>query len=181
MSRIGKKPVPIPAGVKVSAAGGVVKVEGPKGSLTLNHRPEIRVAVDGASVQVSVDERRAGEKQVRASWGTTRALVDNMIEGVTKGFEKKMEIVGVGWQASVSGKTLKMSLGFADPVELTIPDNVKVAVDKAIVTLTSADKQAVGQFAALMRSKRKPEPYNGKGVKYANEVIKKKEGKAFGK
>ena len=181
MSRIGKKPVTVPKGVKVSVANRVVKVEGPKGTLTMAHRPEIGVAVsDSGEVVCTVEESRLDETGVRAYWGTTRALIDNMMEGVTKGYQRKMEVVGVGWTASLAGKQLKMTLGFANPIMMDIPSGVTVAVEKQIVTISGADKQAVGQFAAEMRSKRKPEPYNGKGVKYLEEVIKKKQGKQFG-
>lgn len=181
MSRIGKKPISVPKGVKVSVANRVVKVEGPKGTLTMTHRPEVGVAVsDKNEVVCSVDEARLEQGGTKAYWGTTRALIDNMIEGVTKGYEKKMEVVGVGWTAQVTGKNLKMTLGFANPIIMAIPTGVNVAVDKQIVTVSGADKQAVGQFAAEMRAHRKPEPYNGKGVKYLEEVIKKKQGKQFG-
>ncbi len=181
MSRIGKKPVTVPKGIKVSVANRVVKVEGPKGTLTMTHRPEIAVAVnDKNEVVCTVDEARLEQTGVRAYWGTTRALIDNMIEGVAKGYQKKMEVVGVGWTAALAGKQLKMTLGFANPIMMDIPTGVNVVVEKQIVTVSGADKQAVGQFAAEMRSKRKPEPYNGKGVKYLEEVIKKKQGKQFG-
>jgi large subunit ribosomal protein L6 len=180
MSRIGKKPVTVPKGVKVSVANRVVKVEGPKGTLTMTHRPEVGVAVKDNEVVCTIDESRAEETGAKAYWGTTRALIDNMIEGVTKGYQKKMEVVGVGWTAAVAGKQLKMTLGFANPIMMDIPAGVNVLVEKQIVTVSGADKQAVGQFAAEMRQKRKPEPYNGKGVKYVDEVIKKKQGKQFG-
>lgn len=181
MSRIGKKPVTVPKGVKVSVANRVVKVEGPKGTLTMTHRPEVSVAVsDKNEVVCTVDEGKLEQSGVRAYWGTTRALIDNMIEGVAKGYQKKMEVVGVGWTAALAGKQLKMTLGFANPIMMDIPPGVTVLVEKQVVTVSGADKQAVGQFAAEMRSKRKPEPYNGKGVKYLEEVIKKKQGKQFG-
>lgn len=181
MSRIGKKPIPVPKGVKVSVADRVVKVEGPKGTLTMTHRPEVAVAVnDQNEVVCSVRSDRKDPSGVSAYWGTTRALIDNMIEGVSKGYQKKMEVVGVGWTAAIAGKQLKMMLGFANPIKMDIPQGVTVSVEKQFVTITGADKQAVGQFAAEMRQKRKPEPYNGKGVKYHDEVIKKKQGKQFG-
>lgn len=181
MSRIGKKPVEVPKGVKVGVSDRRITVEGPKGKLEWTHRPEVAVAAGEKSVSVTVDESLLGDRRVRALWGTTRALISNMMVGVTKGYEKKMEIVGVGWTASVAGKTLKMNLGFANTIEMAIPDGITVAVDKQFVTITGADKQAVGQFAAAARAKRPPEPYNGKGVRYATEVIRKKEGKQFGK
>ncbi|MEM7754603.1 MAG: 50S ribosomal protein L6 [Planctomycetota bacterium] len=181
MSRIGKKPVDVPSGVKVSVADHTVKVEGPKGTLTFQHRPEVGVEVDGNSVSVVVDDAIAGEKKVRALWGTTRALISNMVEGVNKGYEKKLKIVGVGWTAQVNGQMLKLNVGYANPIEAAIPTGVSVAVEKDLVTITGSDKQAVGQFAAGVRAKRKPEPYNGKGIRYADEVVRKKEGKQFGK
>jgi large subunit ribosomal protein L6 len=181
MSRIGKKPVEVPKGVKVGVSDGRITVEGPKGRLEWSHRPEVRVEAGEKSVSVTVDESLLGDRRVRALWGTTRALISNMMVGVTKGYEKKMEIVGVGWTASVAGQTLKMNLGFANTIEMPIPKGISVAVDKQFVTITGPDKQAVGQFAAAARAKRPPEPYNGKGVRYATEVIRKKEGKQFGK
>lgn len=182
MSRIGKKPVSIPSGVKVATAPGEVRVEGPKGKLAIKVRPEVKVSVDESARQVScsIDTGDTENRAVRAVWGATRANIQNMVEGVTKGYEKTMEIVGVGWQASIAGKQLKMQLGFAAPVMMVIPDGLTVTVDKQFVKVAGADKQAVGHFAASMRSKRKPEPYNGKGVKYATETIRRKQGKQFG-
>ncbi len=181
MSRIGKKPVTVPSGVKVSVADRLIKVEGPKGTLSFTHRPEVAVAVENGEVSVTVDDKIAGDRKIRALWGTTRALVANMIEGVTKGYEKKLQVVGVGWTAAVQGQILRLNVGFANPIMAPIPTGVSVAVEKDIVTISGADKQAVGQFAASVRARRKPEPYNGKGVRYADEVIRKKEGKQFGK
>ena len=181
MSRIGKKPVSIPKGAKVAVDGGVVKVEGPKGKLEFAPRNEMQVTTEDGLVSVNVDESLQGSKQVRALWGTTRALINNMLIGVTEGYKKQLKIVGVGWTAQVAGTTLKLNVGLANTIEVAIPTGVSVQVDKDLVTIEGADKQAVGQFAAECRSKRKPEPYNGKGVRYADEVIRKKEGKAFGK
>lgn len=182
MSRIGKKPVPVPAGVKVSIKDRVVNIEGPKGKLSFTHRPEVKVSWDESekAIKCTVDQSQAGERMVRALWGTTRAILRNMIEGVTKGYEKSMEIVGVGWNASVAGKTLKLSVGYANQLSMAIPEGVTVVVDKAIVRINGADRQKVGMFASSMRALRKPEPYNGKGIKYTTEVIKKKQGKQFG-
>lgn len=177
MSRIGKKPVTLPKGVKVSIADRKILVEGPKGKLNFTHRPEVKVSADAQSVSVDVDQAMLGSKQVKALWGTTRALIQNMVVGVSQGYERKMQVVGVGWTSAVAGKNLKMNLGFADPVEVPIPAGITVAVEKEIITLTGADKQALGQFASVLRSKRKPEPYNGKGVRYFGENIRKKEGK----
>lgn len=182
MSRIGKKPVSVPANVKVSVAPGAITIEGPKGSLSIKPRPEVKVAwnQDEKSLAVTIDEKDRDNRFVRAYWGLTRAMLANMVKGVTEGYSKTLEIVGVGWGAQVAGKQLKLQLGFAAPVLVDIPASVKVSVDKQIVKIEGADKQAVGQFAAVVRSKRKPEPYNGKGVKYTDEVIRRKEGKKFG-
>lgn len=181
MSRIGKKPVSVPGGVKVSVADRLVKVEGPKGTLTFTHRPEVGVAVEDGLVAVTVDEKIAGERKIRALWGTTRALIANMVEGVTTGYSRKLQVVGVGWTAAVQGQALRLNVGFANPILAPIPTGLSVTVEKDMVTISGADKQAVGQFAASVRARRKPEPYNGKGVRYAEEVIRKKEGKQFGK
>ncbi|HMN95649.1 MAG TPA: 50S ribosomal protein L6 [Phycisphaerales bacterium] len=185
MSRIGKKPVPVPAGVKVAidAATRKIDLSGPKGSLSLVHRPEVSVAFDEAQKRLvcSIPERSMEDGQVRAYWGLTRALLDNMVEGVTKGYERKLDIVGVGWQAKLQGKNLILNVGYADPVTLAVPDGLKVEVSNGIqIAISGPDRQLVGQFAAAVRSKRKPEPYNGKGIKYNDEVIQRKQGKAFG-
>ena len=182
MSRIGKKPVEVPAKVKVSISGATVTIEGPKGTLSMEHRPEVSVTWDEGekSITVSIDEKDMNNKPVRAYWGTTRALISNMIQGVMEGYEKKLEVVGVGWTASVAGQKLALKVGYANTVEVAIPTGVNVSVDKQIVTVNGTDKQAVGQLAAEIRAVRKPEPYNGKGIKYTDEVIKKKQGKQFG-
>jgi len=178
MSRIGKKPVPVPKGVKVSISDRTVNVEGPKGSLSFTHRPEVMVAEEDGSIAVTVDEAVQGEKRVRALWGTTRALIDNMMVGVDKGYTKKLEIHGVGWTSAVAGSTLKLTIGYANIIEVPIPAGINVQTEKQSITIDGADKQAVGQFAAATRAKRPPEPYNGKGIRYATEIIRKKEGKS---
>jgi large subunit ribosomal protein L6 len=182
MSRIGKQTVSVPAGVKVTIAGSRVTIGGSVGTLNLTVPPNITVKWNESekSIAVSIDPKLAEDTQTNANWGTTRALVKNMIAGVTKGYEKSLEIVGVGWTAAVAGKNLKMTVGYANPIVMPIPDGVKVTVDKQIVKVAGADKQAVGHFAATMRAHRKPEPYNGKGIKFTTEVIKKKQGKQFG-
>lgn len=179
MSRIGKKAVEVPAGVKVAVKDGTVHVEGPKGKLQFKPRPEIKVAYveSEKAVKVTTDDATGESNKY---WGTARATIRNMVEGVTKGYEKSMEVVGVGWTAAVAGKSLKMTLGFANPIVMDIPAGLTVTVDKQIVKISGSDKQMVGQFASAMRAKRKPEPYNGKGIKYTTEVIKKKQGKQFG-
>ncbi|MFN7375733.1 MAG: 50S ribosomal protein L6 [bacterium] len=183
MSRIGIKPITIPANVKVAIKGNLVEVAGPIGTLTVPFKPQVNVAHDAQekAIKVSIDEAKHGDnRQVRALWGTTRALIAAAIVGVTKGYEKTMEVVGVGWTAAVTGDKLKLVVGFANPIIMTIPKGVKVTVDKQFVKVGGPDKQAVGMFASTMRQNRKPEPYNGKGIKYTTETIKKKAGKAFG-
>jgi large subunit ribosomal protein L6 len=182
MSRIGKQPVSVPAGVKVSVAGNKVTIGGSVGTLTMTHPANIDVKWNEADKAIAVSVKDKGElsAQARADWGTTRAVLKNMIAGVTKGYEKSLEIVGVGWTAAVSGKNLKLTVGYADPITMKIPDGLKVTVEKQIVKVAGPDKQAVGHFAATMRAHRKPEPYNGKGIKFTDEVIKKKQGKQFG-
>lgn len=182
MSRIGKKPIPVPSKAKVSITDGVVTVESGGKSLELAVRPEVTVVWDESekNLVVEIAEGHENNRFARAMWGTTRSLLQNMIEGVTKGYQKKLEVVGVGWSAAMAGQNLELKVGFANTVVVPIPQGVDVKVDKAIITVTGADKQAVGEFAATVRSKRKPEPYNGKGVKYFDEVIRRKSGKAFG-
>jgi large subunit ribosomal protein L6 len=182
MSRIGKQPIQVPEGVKVTLAGRTITVTGPQGTLSMEHRPEVQVRWDESekAVTVSIEEKRADDSFVRALWGTTRANIRNMIEGTTKGYEKSLEVVGVGWSAAVQGANIRLVLGFASPVVMPIPQGLKVSVEKQFVRIHGADKQKVGQFAAALRSKRKPEPYNGKGIKYTNEIIKRKQGKQFG-
>ncbi|MFM9995001.1 MAG: 50S ribosomal protein L6 [Phycisphaerales bacterium] len=183
MSRIGKQPVAVPAGVKVTIKGPTqVQVQGPVGTLTLDHRPEVKVRWGEAekSIFVSIADKDMGDAQARAHWGTTRAHLRNMVEGVTKGFEKTLEVVGVGWTAALTGKALKLTIGYANPIVMPIPDGLTVKVEKAIVKITGPDRGTVGRFAAEVRAKRKPEPYQGKGIKYTDETIKRKQGKQFG-
>ena len=183
MSLVGKKAIPVPAGVEISIDGNRnVTVKGAKGTLTMVHRPEVGVAHDGDEkvVRVTIDLDRKGDSQIRAYWGLTRSLIANMIEGVTKGYEKKLDIVGVGWQAQVKGQDLALSIGFANVISMRIPMGVKVEAKGQNITISGPDKQAVGNFASSVRMQRKPEPYNGKGIKYAEEVIRRKQGKQFG-
>jgi len=182
MSRIARKPVMIPSGVKVAvnAAARTVNLEGPKGKLSVKYRPEVGVKVDGSTLEVTMDPAIVDVGGNRAFWGTTRALIATGIEGVLKGYEKKLEIVGVGWGARVQGKKLVLTVGFANTLDVAIPDGLKVEVNQTMVTVSGPDKQAVGEFASKCRAKRKPEPYNGKGIKYVDEVIQRKQGKAFG-
>lgn len=183
MSLIGKRAIPVPAGVEISIDGARnVTVKGPKGTLTMTHRREVQVAhdTDSKSVVVTVPEGKERDKESKAFWGLTRSLVANMIEGVVKGYEKKLDIVGVGWSAQVRGQVLALNIGFANTIEMPIPMGVTVEAKGQNITVSGPDKQAVGNFASSVRMKRKPEPYNGKGVRYAGEQITRKQGKAFG-
>ena len=182
MSRIGKQPVAVPSGVKVSVNAGtrVIDVQGPKGKLSFTHRPEVKVAAAADKVVCEVNPAGGDAVSANAYWGTTRALVATAIEGVTKGFSEKLEVVGVGWGAKVQGKKIVLAVGYCDPIEIGIPDAVTVTVTQQFIDISGPDKQKVGQLAAQIRQQRKPEPYNGKGIKYAEEVIQRKKGKAFG-
>jgi large subunit ribosomal protein L6 len=178
MSRVGKKPVTIADGVKVSLAGRQVTVEGPKGKLQYEHRPEISIAVDEAARQVVV-ERQSEERTARAYHGLTRSLIANMILGVQQGYEKRLEIIGVGYIGSIQGDTLSLRVGFANEVKKKIPTGLEVTCpDQTHIVVRGCDKQRVGQFAAEVRAVRKPEPYKGKGIRYQGEHIKLKPGKA---
>lgn len=178
MSRIGKKPIDLPGGVKVNLAGRKLTVQGPKGTLSYEHRPEVAIAVHEADKKVLVTNP-SDERTARKYHGLTRALVRNMIVGVSEGFKKELEINGVGWTAQLQGRSLKLNVGYADPRVLAVPQGVDVQVQGNKITVAGPDKQAVGQFAAAVRAERPPEPYNGKGIKYTDEVIIRKEGKAF--
>lgn len=178
MSRIGKKPVPILDGVKVAIDGQTVHVEGPKGKLNLTHREEVSVAVAEGGKELIVS-RISDDRFPRALHGLTRALINNMIFGVKNGYEKKLEVVGVGYVVSIKGKVLNLRVGFANELQVPIPENLTVTCpDQTHINVSGCDKQAVGQFAAHVRSLRKPEPYKGKGVRYVGEQIKIKPGKS---
>ena len=177
MSRIGKKPVPIGA-AKVSVQDHLVKVEGPKGKLELNVHPAITVKLDAEKKEFVVT-RPDDEKQNKALHGLTRSLLANMVEGVITGYRKALEIQGVGYKAEQRGKNLVLSVGYANTISIPIPGSVTVALEGNKIIVTSADKQAVGQFAAEVRKVRKPEPYKGKGIRYEGEKVKIKPGKAF--
>ena len=175
MSRIGRLPVPIPEKVKVAVQDRTVHVEGPKGRLTLPVPPDITVEVAGGKI---VCRRPSDEKRHRALHGLTRALVANMVTGVTAGFSRKLELVGVGYRAAVQGRTLTLSVGYSRPVVYTVPPGIAVEVEnQTLITVSGADKQQVGAVAAKVRSFRKPEPYKGKGIKYLEERIRRKAGK----
>lgn len=178
MSRIGKNPVVVPNGVKVEIAGNRIHVEGPKGKLELEFRPEITVEHDAAAKRINVT-RNTDERIGRALHGLTRALIQNMMVGVTQGYEKKLEIVGVGYLAAVQGKTLQVRAGYANEIQKPIPDGLIVTCpDQTHVVIRGADKQLVGQFTAEVRGIRKPEPYKGKGIRYDGEQVRRKAGKA---
>lgn len=180
MSRIGKKPIPVPAGVDVRVAGGEVVVKGKNGELKLAYHPQMTVEFDSATRNLNVT-RPNDEKQNWALHGLTRALINNMVVGVTRYFEKKLEIQGVGYQASIKGKNVELQVGFANIVKLPIPAGVICEIpDPTHINMKSADRQAVGQFAAIIRNVKPPEPYKGKGIRYAGEYVRRKAGKAFG-
>jgi len=181
MSRIGRKPVPVPPAVKISIADSTIQVEGPKGKLSYKHRPEIDVAYDEAGRQIFVT-RHDDERVNRSLHGLTRSLVANMVEGVTSGYTKKLEIVGVGYQAQLKkANTVALQVGYANQVVLEAPAGVSVVVpDPTHITISGPDKHDVGQFAAVVRKVRPPEPYKGKGIRYEGEFVRRKAGKAFG-
>ena len=175
MSRIGKKPVPVPSGVTANVEGQTVKMKGPKGALQFVVPEEVSVKLEDGNVQV---DPRNESKRARSMWGTSRTLVANLVTGVTKGFERKLEITGVGYRAAAQGKTLNLQLGFSHDVNYPIPEGITIATPKPTeIKITGMDKQKVGQVAAEIRGYRPPEPYKGKGVKYAGEFIFRKEGK----
>ncbi len=179
MSRIGRAPITVPAGVEVKVDGQHVSVKGPKGALEMNVAPTMKVEVEAGVVHVT---RPNDEKMNRSLHGLTRTLVDNLVIGVTNGFEKKLEINGVGYRASKEGKNLVMNLGFSHQVIVPETDDIQIEVpDANHIVIKGIDKQKVGQFAAEVRGKRPPEPYKGKGIKYDYEVIRRKEGKTGAK
>lgn len=175
MSRIGKKPVDVPSGVTAAVDGQNVKVKGPKGELAFLVPDDVVVEFKDGKVSVTP---RNETKQARAMWGMSRTMVSNLVEGVTKGFEKKLEITGVGYRAAVQGKDLVLALGYSHDIKYPIPDGIQIVAGKPTeVTISGVDRQRVGQVAAEIRDFRRPEPYKGKGVKYAGEFIFRKEGK----
>jgi large subunit ribosomal protein L6 len=175
MSRVGKRPVEVPKGVSVEQSGRELQVKGPKGTLAERIPVAIDVRVEGGEVVVA----RQNERQpTRAAHGLARALVANMVRGVTEGFARELEIQGVGYRAEASGQTLKLSLGFSHPVNVPVPAGLKVSVADNKIKIEGADKQLVGQFAANVRSLRPPEPYKGKGIRYVDEQVRRKVGKA---
>lgn len=178
MSRIGKLPIQIPSGVTITVDQDAIVVTGPKGTLSQQNLSHVTVA---ATDSVATVTRKSDEKVARAQHGLMRALVNNMVNGVSKGFEKKLELNGVGYRVSGGGQALNMTLGFSHPVEYKAPQGIQFTVEKNLITVSGIDKQQVGQVAAEVRALKKPEPYKGKGIKYIDEVIVRKAGKAGAK
>ena len=175
MSRIGKLPIEIPSGVTITVDSDVLTVKGAKGELTVPHLSDVTVAVEDGVATVT---RKDDERIAKAQHGLQRSLLANAVEGVTKGFEKKLEVNGVGFRVAMSGSDLEMQLGFSHPVKYKAPEGITIATNKMEITVSGIDKQKVGQAAAEIRSLKKPEPYKGKGIKYADEQILRKAGKA---
>jgi large subunit ribosomal protein L6 len=175
MSRIGKKAIAVPSGITANIEGQTVKVKGPKGALQVVVHDDIAVKLDGGQIKV---DPRVDTLRARAQWGTARTLIANLISGVTKGFEQRLEINGVGYRASVQGKNLQIALGYSHDILYPIPDGIAIATPRPVeIVITGSDRQKVGQVAAEIRDYRPPEPYKGKGIKYAGERIFRKEGK----
>jgi len=174
MSRVGKQPITVPENVEVKIEGDLVIVKGPKGELKQQIRPEIKVEIKDGEVTLKPAKFHKG---TQALWGTYRSHIANMIEGVIEGFEKKLEIEGVGYKANLEGKDLILNLGYSHPIKIKAPEGIEFKVEKNLITVLGIDKQLVGQVAAEIRSKRKPEPYKGKGIRYKDEVIRRKAGK----
>lgn len=178
MSRIGKKPILLPEGVTVDLADNTVKIRNSKGELSAHFQDMVKINKKDNSLLVEPikDKRRA--KQIRAYWGLTRKMIQNMVDGLVNGYEKKLTIEGIGYRAQVQGNKLIMTLGLSHPVEMEVPAGLKVAVaDNVNITVTGIDRYLVGQFTAMIRDKKPPEPYKGKGIRYATEIIKRKVGK----
>jgi large subunit ribosomal protein L6 len=175
MSRIGKRAIAVPSGITANVEGQTVKVKGPKGALSVVLHDDVAAKLDGGQIKV---EPRAETKRARAQWGTSRTLIANLISGVTKGFEQRLEINGVGYRAAVQGKNLQIALGYSHDIIYPIPDGITIATPRPVeIVITGSDRQKVGQVAAEIREYRPPEPYKGKGIKYAGERIFRKEGK----
>jgi large subunit ribosomal protein L6 len=175
MSRIGKKPIAVPSGVTAAVEGQTVKVKGPKGALQAAVHDDVVVKLEGGQIKL---DPRAETKRARAQWGTSRTLVANLISGVTKGFERRLEISGVGYRAAVQGKNLQIALGYSHDVIFPIPEGITIVTPRPVeIVISGSDRQKVGQVAAEIREYRPPEPYKGKGIKYSDERIFRKEGK----
>lgn len=179
MSRVGKKPIVILDGVDVLIDDGKIQVKGPKGELSYEFAQDVTAKKEDNQIIVSVQEQISKKRALRAKalWGLTRSLISNMVQGVSQGYEKKLEIEGTGYRANVEGDSLNLSLGFSHPVTLLIPQGLSCEVQKNVIIVSGANKQQVGEFAAQIRRKRPVEPYKGKGIKYEGEVVRRKEGK----
>lgn len=175
MPRIGKQPIIIPEGIQVTIKDGVIEVFGSKGKLTENLVPNVDVEIKDREVLVSV--KNPEDKEQRSRWGLQRSLINNMVVGLIEGFTKQLEVNGVGYKVALQGKKIILNVGYSHPVNYDLPEEVDAQVEKNLITLTSIDKQLVGRIAAEIRAVRKPEPYKGKGIKYLEEVIRRKEGK----
>ncbi len=176
MSRIGKQLIKIPPGVTAELTEGLVKIKGPKGELERKINPLVKVSLNDGVLSVDVADKE--EKSERSLWGTYGAHLKNMVKGVTEGFKKQLEINGVGYRAAMQGKDIKLEVGYSHPVIFKVPEKVKAGVEKNLITFESIDKELLGQTAAELRAVKKPEPYKGKGIKYVDEVIRRKAGKA---
>lgn len=179
MSRIGKKIRVLPAGVNAAVSGDMLNIKGPKGELSLKLHPRVTVVINGNEISVTVPRENDGKD--RALWGTFSSLIGGMLEGVTTGFKKQLEVNGVGFKVAMKGNDLALELGFSHPVEFKAPAGIKLSVEKNIITVEGFDKQLVGETAAQIRKLKKPEPYKGKGVKYLEEVLRHKAGKTAAK
>lgn len=179
MSRKGKLPIAIPKGVEVKIAEKLISVKGPKGTLQHELVPEVKVHVKNDAIHVELDEAHSNAGNFH---GLYRSIIDNMVVGTSQGFEKKLEMIGVGYRAAVQGNALDLQIGLSHPTKITIPQGIQVKVDKnTSIVITGADKQVIGQFAATVRAVRPPEPYQGKGIRYVGEYVRKKAGKAAAK
>ncbi|MDO9262965.1 MAG: 50S ribosomal protein L6 [Desulfosalsimonadaceae bacterium] len=174
MSRVGKKPIGIPEKVKITFSDNVLSVQGEKGTLTRTIHPDVRLNIDNAFLTVSIDLM---DKKTRSLWGMTRALISNMVTGVSKGFERDLEINGIGYRAELKGNNIEFNLGYSHPIDFPLPEGISAKIDKNIIKLIGVDKELLGYTASTMRALRPPEPYKGKGVKYAEEHIQRKAGK----
>ena len=175
MSRIGKKPIAVPSGITAAVEGQTVKVKGPKGALSVVLHDDVAVKLEGSQIKV---DPRSETKRARSQWGTSRTLISNLIAGVSKGFEERLEISGVGYRAAIQGKNLQLALGYSHDIVYAIPDGITIATPRPVeIVISGSDRQKVGQVAAEIRDYRPPEPYKGKGIKHAGEYIFRKEGK----
>lgn len=174
MSKIGKKPIVIPEGIVATLDGGVIALKGKNGTLTVAVPQFVVAKIEGNVVTFTIGEET---KQARANWGTTGALLRNAIAGLTTGFEKRLDVQGIGYKAALEGKNLVLSVGYSHPVKFPVPDGVKVSLEKSFVIISGIDRQLIGQVAATIRKIKKPEPYQGKGIRYVGEQVRRKEGK----